>query len=59
MPNTPEPTSYFMTKNFYIEAIDIINKLQTLLNKDLSLAKKDINQTEHHDVPGDWFKGPF
>ncbi len=59
MPDTPEPSSYFMTKNFYIGALDIIKKLQILLKKDLSLAKEELVEGEHHDVPGDWFKGPF
>ena len=59
MPDTPEPTSYFLTKNFYIDAIKIIEKLQTLLKKDLSLAKKEFSSNKHHDVPGEWFKGPF
>ena len=26
---------------------------------DMSLAKNDIKPPEHHDIPGDWFKGPF
>ena len=59
MPDTPEPTSYFLTKNFYINAINIIEKLEKLIGKDLSLAKKDIKPSRNHDVPGDWFKGPF
>jgi len=59
MPDTPEPTSYFLTKNFYINALDIIKKLENLLKEDLSLAKKEIVPSNHHDVPGEWFKGPF
>ena len=34
-------------------------KLEKLMNKDMSLAKNDIKPPEHHDIPGDWFKGPF
>ena len=59
MPDTPEPTSYFLTKNFYINALDIIEKMENLLKEDLSLAKKEIIPSKHHDVPGEWFKGPF
>ncbi len=59
MPDNPEPTSYYLTRNFYINSINIIDKLQNLLNKDLSSAKNEINPARHHDVPGDWFKGPF
>ena len=59
MPDTPEPTSYFLTRNFYINSLDIILKLENLLNKDLRLAKYEIKPSKHHDVPGDWFTGPF
>ena len=58
IPDTPEPSSYFLTKNFYINALDIIEKIEHLLKKDFSLAKKD-NSNKHHDVPGEWFKGPL
>ena len=59
MSDTPEPTSYFLTKNFYINSVHIIEKLEKLMNKDMSLAKNDIKPPEHHDIPGNWFKGPF
>ena len=59
MPDNPEPTSYYLTRNFNINSGSIIDRLQKLLNKDLSFAKNEISPAKHHDVPGDWFKGPF
>ena len=59
MPDIPEPTSYYLTKNFYINSIDIINKLEEMLGINLQKAKKKIAIPEHHDIPGEWFKGPF
>ena len=43
MPDTPEPTSYFLTRNFYISSLDIILKLENLSKKDLRLAKYKSN----------------
>ena len=43
MPDNPEPTSYYLTKNFYINSVSIIDKLQKLLNRDLSCAKTRLN----------------
>ena len=59
MPDVPEPTSYGLTKNFYIRAADIANEvLQNLGIKDID-PYKDIPEPVPHDVPGEWFKGPF
>ena len=58
MPDVPEPTSYGLTKNFYVRANNIVDEvLKTLHVK----KKKNLNLKEPfpHDVPGEWFKGPF
>ena len=58
MPDIPEPTSYVLTRDFYNNADDIINKV--LENFAYTKMRKPIIRTqEHHDVPGKWFKGPF
>ncbi len=58
MPDFPEPTSYALTKNFYITPEKIINEILKSLN-----VKKKTNivlpKKKHHDQPGEWFKGPF
>ena len=59
MPDVPEPTSYALTKNFYIRAADIANKVLKILDIDNFNPYKDIPEPNPHDVPGEWFKGPF
>ena len=58
MPDVPEPTSYGLTKNFYIRANKIADEVLLMFkikkNKNLNLI-----EPIPHDVPGDWFKGPF
>ena len=58
MPNVPEPTSYGLTKNFYVRAIKISDEVLKMLNvkKNKELILKEPTP---HDVPGNWFKGPF
>ncbi len=58
LPDMPEPTSYGLTKNFYLNADDVIQKVLKMCGfpqKNLPI----IRAPEHHDVPGAWFKGPF
>ncbi|KMN36652.1 MULTISPECIES: alpha-ketoacid dehydrogenase subunit beta [unclassified Chromobacterium] len=58
-PDCPEPTSYGLSKAFYTEAADII----TAVGDMLGLATLPLDALPparpHHDVPGDWFTGPF
>ncbi len=57
MPDIPEPTSFQLTKNLYINENKIINKVLKILGKKIKV--KNYNKPKHHDVPGAWFKGPF
>lgn len=58
-PDCPEPTSYGLTKAFYTEAADIIAAIGKMLGRSqLPLDALPPART-HHDVPGDWFTGPF
>ena len=58
LPDVPEPTSYALTKDFYLDADDVIQKVLKMC--DLPEIKSPIIRApEHHDVPGSWFKGPF
>lgn len=58
MPDIPEPTSYALTKDFYNNADDIINKVLGSFGYN-ELQKPIIRNQEHHDIPGKWFTGPF
>ena len=55
----PIPTGYSLTKNFFNRAEDIIENVNEILgvkNDDPIIIDRG---NTPHDVPGDWFKGPF
>ena len=58
MPDCPEPTSYFLTKDFYIDSVKVIKHVQQMLGIKKNKIKTD-KIKKHHDVPGDFFNGPF
>ena len=57
MPDVPEPTSYALTKNFYNTEIQILEKVTKMLK--IKKLNKNISNDKHHDVPNDFYKGPF
>ena len=59
LPDFPTPTSPALTKDFYAGTVDIVNMVGNMLGKkfDLTILKERCKFP--HDVPGDWFKGPF
>ena len=59
MPDVPEPTSPSLTKGFYIRAADIAAKVLKLMELNHENVWQDLPEPLPHDVPGDWFKGPF
>ena len=59
MPDVPEPTSPGLTKGFYVRASDISAKVLEILGRDVSLVTNELSEPIPHDVPGEWFKGPF
>jgi pyruvate dehydrogenase E1 component beta subunit len=59
MPDIPEPTSHALTKGFYIRAGDIAKQALKMFDKEYSSVDNDLPEPTPHDVPGDWFKGPF
>ena len=59
MPDCPEPTSYGLTKDFYPTANTIITRVSQMLKLKVNLGDIMLDEKNHHDVPGDWFKGPF
>ena len=56
-PDIPEPTSYGLTKFYYHNSEQILNKILSMFNKKIDKSKSRNNN--HHDIPGVWFKGPF
>jgi pyruvate dehydrogenase E1 component beta subunit len=59
MPDVPEPTSPALTKNFYVRAADIAIQIMSMMGRDSSSVRGDLPEPMPHDVPGEWFKGPF
>jgi acetoin:2,6-dichlorophenolindophenol oxidoreductase subunit beta len=59
MPDVPEPTSFALTKGFYIRAADIAKKVLDLMDFVGSEVRDSLPDPVPHDVPGQWFKGPF
>jgi len=57
LPHYPEPTSFSLTKKYYKSAKNIIEYITKTIGfkGDISIE----NNSEFHDVPGDWFRGPF
>jgi acetoin:2,6-dichlorophenolindophenol oxidoreductase subunit beta len=59
MPDVPEPTSPALTKGFYVRAADIAQKVMGMMVINASDISLVLKEPEPHDVPGEWFKGPF
>jgi len=58
-PDIPTPTSLALTKVFYKRAEDIADLAGRMLGKDFDTNALHVQRKILHDVPGDWFKGPF
>jgi pyruvate dehydrogenase E1 component beta subunit len=60
MPDYPEPTSYALTKNYYHGSFEIAELAHSICH---SASPTDeyvsLKVQGHHDVPGEWFTGPF
>jgi len=60
IPDVPEPTSFSLTRNYHKRAIDIATVCSKLMDKNLrEEIIKELAIPELHDVPGEWFEGPF
>ena len=59
LPDYPTPTSPSLTKPFYKRAEDIVSTVGNMLGKDISDFELHSQRDCPHDVPGNWFKGPF
>jgi len=56
-PDNPEPTSFGLTKHFHPTASDIVREVAKMLGAKIPTFVSKNNCP--HDVPGDWFRGPF
>ncbi|MDZ4726945.1 MAG: transketolase C-terminal domain-containing protein [Leptospira sp.] len=58
-PDKASPTSFELTKHYYRRAEDIFKTVGEMLGVDLDTSDIINSRKFPHDVPGDWFKGPF
>jgi pyruvate dehydrogenase E1 component beta subunit len=58
-PDVPSPTSFSLTKNYYPRAENIVEEIEKILDKNLNSAVLRMQRSIPHDIPGDWFNGPF
>ena len=58
MPNFPESTSFSLTKDYHVTSLDIVEKIAEMLKIEIN-DKSSLKKDHPHDIPGDWFTGPF
>jgi len=59
LPDFPMPTSFALTKIFYKRAEDVVKVVGDMLEKNFQTDELEKQRRLPHDVPGDWFNGPF
>jgi pyruvate/2-oxoglutarate/acetoin dehydrogenase E1 component len=59
MPDFPEGTSQALTANYHVRAEHIVATVGEMIGRVLDPAPLAQQRQHPHDVPGDWFKGPF
>lgn len=59
MPDFPEATSPALTENYHVRAEHIVARVSEMLNLEVDSTPLAKSRTHPHDVPGDWFSGPF
>ena len=59
IPDYPVPTSSALTKSFYPRAEEIVGEIGKMLGREIDVREITQSRRTPHDVPGDWFKGPF
>ena len=59
MPDYPEATSPALTKGYHVRAEHIAELVGRMLSRQVELSCFSQQRKHPHDVPGDWFSGPF
>ena len=59
MPDFPEATSPALTKNYHVRAEHILEKVCEVLGRKINSMSISQKRNHPHDIPGDWFTGPF
>ena len=59
MPDYPESTSFALTEDYHVRAEHVAAKVGQMLGRTLDTESLVTQRKHPHDVPGDWFSGPF
>jgi pyruvate dehydrogenase E1 component beta subunit len=59
MPDIPEPTSFGMTQGLHPRAEHVVQAVNEMLGRQIPTEPLHAQRQHPHDVPGDWFRGPF
>jgi len=59
MPDYPEATSPALTAGYHVRAEHIVQKAGEMLRREVEFRSLPQQRAHMHDVPGDWFTGPF
>ena len=59
MPDFPEATASSLTENYHVRAEHITETIGGMLGRKVETAALAKQRGHAHDVPGDWFSGPF
>jgi pyruvate dehydrogenase E1 component beta subunit len=59
LPDVPSPTTPALSQHYYTNADDIVTRVGQMLGRNLSIESLSARKLIPHDVPGNWFKGPF
>lgn len=59
MPDIPESTSSALTKGYHVRAEHVAATIAQMLGKSLETQSLAQQRKYPHDVPGEWFSGPF
>jgi len=59
MPDYPESTSPALTEKYHVRAEHIAEKIGVMIAKEVDFSSLKTQRVHPHDVPGDWFMGPF
>jgi len=59
MPDYPEATAPSLTRGYHIRAEHIVDAVGAMLDKRFESRSLAEQRRHSHDVPGDWFNGPF
>jgi acetoin:2,6-dichlorophenolindophenol oxidoreductase subunit beta len=58
-PDLPEATSPALTQSYHLRAEHIVEKVGEMLGREVEVTSLVQKRKHPHNVPGDWFSGPF